>query len=169
MQHKPTAADFLSDGDSLRAHVEREGCTVACAAAAAGLPLGTAYKAHWLVGVLDLKLRRKLGPAVLGALSPMHLEVVARCDRATQEHLLRSAAAGGMTARELKKLAGTSERGSSGGTVDALRRSTSAMEHYAQFDDRSLKTLLNGPNGAEVRQVASAGRQLANRLATVSD
>lgn len=169
MQRKLTAADILSHGDALRARIEGDGGTVTEAAAREGLSTAAAQKAHWLAGCFDAPLRRKLGRRVLRALSPMHLEVVASCKRDAKEHLLRSAAGKGLTARELKKLASSTTSPSTDETVDALRHSTRAMEHYVAFDDRSLTTLLDGPNGAEIRGAASAGQLLADRLATVSD
>jgi len=168
MPCKPNAAEFLAYGDFLRTRVKEDGTTVAKAAAAGGLLPGPAQKAYWLSGVFDASFRRKLGPWVLRKLSPMHLEVVARHDRETQAHLLRTAAKKGVTARELKKLGDPETASASGGTADALRQSARAMEHYVEFDDRSLETLLEGPNGDEIRKVASAGQMLAGRLAMVA-
>jgi hypothetical protein len=170
MADRQTGWNLLLHGDALRRKVQRDRSTVAAVAADANLPTGLAHKAYWLAGAYDARLRRKLGAGVLKKLSAMHLEVVARCDHSIKEHHLRSAAVQGLTARDLQKLV-CSERGSARGeptgTIDSLKRSTHAMKQYMEFDDRSLRTLLSGPNGAEVRQVASAGRVLADRLAVL--
>jgi hypothetical protein len=171
MTNSHTAWDFLGCGDALRARVKRDRSTVAAVAADAGLPAAAAAKAYWLAGVYEDPIRRRISRAVLQQLSAMHLEVVANCDDLSKERLLCSAATRGLTARQLRKIARSESETvpAAAGTIAALRQSAHAMEQYSSFDDRSLRTLLSGPNGEQVRQAASAGWTLSVRLSAVGD
>lgn len=166
-----TALDFLGHGDALRERVTRDGTSVGTVVADADLPSPVAHKAHWLAGAYDNAARRSLGRGLLSELTPMHLEVVATRSPDAREGLLRRAADSGLTARQLRELAraeGDAGGADAGGTIEALARSARAMEQYSRFDDRALRTLLQGPNGDEIRRVATIGRALADRLTTVS-
>jgi hypothetical protein len=173
MNDHQTAWDVLGCGDALRGRVECDESTVAAVAADAGLPLPIAAKAHWLAGIYPDSIRCQISSAVLQRLSAMHLEVVARCDDTLKVRLLRAAACDGLTARALRKMVraedGKGGGGAGGGTIAALEQSARAMEQYTDFDDRSLRTLISGPNGAKVRQAALAGRSLSERLSAVRD
>ncbi len=53
------------------------------------------------------------------------------------------------------------------GTSSELASASAAVQTYARWNERALRSLLDGPSGAVIRDLASAGRELACRIEEV--
>lgn len=169
-----SAAARLRLGDEL----DRQAASapVRVVAQRAGLSEAAAEKARWLARSYGPAERAAVGADALALLTGSHLEAAGPA-RAARAALLRRAADERLSVRELRALAGRAAApavphapaGPAGsvahlGAAGDLSSASASLARYAAWSDRQLRHLLSGPNGPLVRELALAGRQLAERL-----
>jgi hypothetical protein len=173
-----SAARRLEYGDDVNRRVA-DGTGHAAIAVADGVSPQVVAKAAWLARTYDPDARAQLGAGVLGALNPSHLEVVAAIAPGARAVLLRQAVDGHLSVRQLKQVArlvpgAAPPRSLPPGEVKVVGKAVelasacAAAHRYANWDDRALRTLLGGPNGPVIRDLATAGRDLASRIEEVT-
>lgn len=168
-----SAADRLRLGDEIERLAE-EGVALDEAAFRMDVSLYVARKARWLARAYTPAERNALGEHVLASICASHLEVVINAGR-DRAHLLRTSAREGLSVRQTRAVASqptTLSAPNMGvtniGTAADLVSAAESLTRYATWNSAQLQKLLAGPNGAVIRELASAGRILADRLDTGS-
>lgn len=162
-----TAAARLEEGDQILA---RLGTSTSPSTLAVELHVSVVYveKAAWLARAFTPADRDELG-AVLDAVTPSHLEAVAKLPAAVRIDLLRRAHEGNLSVRAMKAIAAQAGDAAGDGARGApdLQWATKAVQMYARLDGRGLGHLLGGPNGSAVTSLVKAAVALGRKIEEV--